>query len=737
MKDFEREELNTAELEQIGEFASFPAEEFKSNELYLNNKEEFKVKEIQPQSFVKNEETTLKKEKVIDNKQDKLRQKLNHNLNSSLSSATSGSSAASIASLTITAALATGIVVSPLFNETNYGILDFINYKIEITESMNENNEIELTKGVYLYFKEELNDDYIAVVQNNQTQENYLLEDNYIYFDNLSLDEYEFEVKIFENDECVDSFVIPVKTYSKVEYINDLAFEYLITYNSDNTSNIYFIPTSELFNEIDLVNSITLYDENETLLNYENVNYEEVLAIENINEDNYNLEFKSYYVEDENYYLVSKEKIKDIKSKEISFDTSLDFDKLTINIYDEVLTDMKITIDYLDKEGSEEFTISKDSWLSSSSQVVSLSKVSENIKVSIEGEVAKTPDNSLISNYKGSTRVNLESHKELDQIITSTLKLARIEVLNESFDVSYASIPTNVYYEGYIKDGDYLNVNVYDSTNNIIASQENITSTNETITFLDLDTTQELTLEYILYDQEGNKISEEQYQFMTALPSQYENIGYSAVSVNPGDAYLTYNDDLTFNAYFYTNFSHDTEFELYYKLVLENEGVEAYSLISDKEIAIFENLDSNNHYAIYYTDMVKHDLVYYALKDKVVPSGTLGFDIEEGYGINGYIAAYDTETAQIYDVYLGAKIFSDLEVTVILDETQEIKLTIPLSDIIDSSFILDLSSYTYETFIIDVIGMMNPFASFKDLIESTGVEIKGNYATMYKLRTIV
>ena len=349
MKDFEREELNTAELEQIGEFASFPAEEFKSNELYLNNKEEFKVKEIQPQSFVKNEETTLKKEKVIDNKQDKLRQKLNRNLNSSLSSATSGSSAASIASLTVTAALATGIVVSPLFNEANYGILDFINYKIEITESMNENDEIELTKGVYLYFKEELNDDYIAVVQNNQTQENYLLEDNFIYFDNLSLDEYEFEVKIFENDECVDSFVIPVKTYSKVEYINDLAFEYLITYNSDNTSNIYFIPTSELFNEIDLVNSITLYDENETLLNYENVNYEKVLAIENINEDNYNLEFKSYYIEDENYYLVSKEKIKDIKSKEISFDTSLDFDKLTINIYDEVLTDMNITIDYLIK----------------------------------------------------------------------------------------------------------------------------------------------------------------------------------------------------------------------------------------------------------------------------------------------------------------------------------------------------------------------------------------------------
>ena len=736
MKDFEREELNTAELEQIGEFAAFPAEEFKSKELYLNNKEEFKVKEIQPQSFVKMDEKTLKKENN-NNKHDKFRQKLHNNLNSSLSGATSGASVSSIAAVTVTAALATGIVVSPLFSKAEYGVLDFINYKIEVVKSLNENNEIELTKGVYLYFNKELNDDCIAVVQNNQTQESILLEDNYIYFDNLSHSDYEFEVQIYENDECIDSFLIPVKTYCKYEYIDNLSYEYLLTYNEDNTTNIYYLPTSEIYNEKEFVNSLALYDENDVLLNYDSVNNENILAIENISEDNYNIEYKSYYVEDGNYYLVSRNKIENIKTKEIAFESNLEFNELTVKINDQVLTDMKIIVEYLDKEGSEEFIISRESWLTSPSQVVKLSKVSENIRVSIEGEVSKTFDNGVISNYKGSLGSSLKSMRELDQLITSSVKLARIEVLNESFDINYASKPTNIYYEGYIKDSDYLNVNVYDSTNNLIAHQEKITSTNDVITFLDLDTTQELTLEYILYNQEGTKISEEQYQFMAALPSQYENIGYSAVSVNPGDAYLTYNDDLTFNAYFYTNFSHDTEFELYYKLVLENEGVKTYSLISDEEIAIFENLDSTNHYAVYYTDMVKHDLVYYALKDKVVPSGTVGFDIEEGYGISGYIAAYESDTVQIYDVYLGPKVYSDLEVTIILDETQEIKLTIPLSDIIDSSFILDLSSYTYETFAIEVIGMMNPFASFSDLIESTNVEIKGNKAIMCRLRTIV
>ena len=39
MKDFEREEANINELEQIGEFVNFDAEDFKSKEEYLNNNE--------------------------------------------------------------------------------------------------------------------------------------------------------------------------------------------------------------------------------------------------------------------------------------------------------------------------------------------------------------------------------------------------------------------------------------------------------------------------------------------------------------------------------------------------------------------------------------------------------------------------------------------------------------------------------------------------------------------------
>ena len=101
MKSFEREELNTNELEQIGEFASFPAEDFKSVEEYINKNEEFRVNEIQPQSFVdnfdKNDKKNLKKDENIHRK---INRNLENTINSNLASS---SSLGSIATLTVTA----------------------------------------------------------------------------------------------------------------------------------------------------------------------------------------------------------------------------------------------------------------------------------------------------------------------------------------------------------------------------------------------------------------------------------------------------------------------------------------------------------------------------------------------------------------------------------------------------------------------------------------------------------
>ena len=123
MKDFEREEANIDELEQIGEFQNFKEEDYQCNEIINDGLEEFKVKEIQPQSFVENENVTIKKEKK-DN--DKLRKKINNQLKTSINTSATTTSAVTV--VTITVAVSTGIVTSPF---DNYGKLDFNNYRVD------------------------------------------------------------------------------------------------------------------------------------------------------------------------------------------------------------------------------------------------------------------------------------------------------------------------------------------------------------------------------------------------------------------------------------------------------------------------------------------------------------------------------------------------------------------------------------------------------------------------------
>ena len=168
MKDFEREEANINELEQIGEFVNFDAEDFKSKEEYLNNNEEYKVKETQPQSFIDNEEKTIKRTK--DNSESITKKLKNLNSNIASSSASSTVSFASVAAVTVTAAVGVGVIDFPLDNQEsslissslisssiestsvisssiestsesssenipiNYGKFEFINYKVDVHE---------------------------------------------------------------------------------------------------------------------------------------------------------------------------------------------------------------------------------------------------------------------------------------------------------------------------------------------------------------------------------------------------------------------------------------------------------------------------------------------------------------------------------------------------------------------------------------------------------------------------
>lgn len=726
MKDFEREEANIAELEQIGEFASFPAEEFSSNELFLNKNEEYKVKEIQPQSFVDNEEITKKTNK----NNNAIRDKLNKHLYSS-SGATASS--VSVATVTVTAAIATGIVVTPLF--ANYGNLTFNNYQVEVYKS--SENETDLLKGVYLYFDEELEEGFNAQIINKQTSEVKELDKSldYVYFESLTLDIYKFEVQILDkNNKIENSYYIKVETKCEIDYNSFSDFEHLITYNLDNTTNLYYYPLLKYSDEYNIKNKLEIFDNEGNTLEYNIQTKDDLLYIENIKEKDYSILFSSYLLKNGNSYLINNNVISGISPYTINWTASIDKDELQIEFIDEPIEDIKIKVEYLDLDLFEEFTLTQ------SFNILQLSQISESLKLTITGEFNKNNESKYIEYYQGDLFLFASVEEEIYQEIRSEVQLLRLEHLNYTYSPDYSSTPTNIYFEGYLKDGDYLNVYVYDNNQSLIESKENINDLNQLIQFLDLDSTQELTLEYKIFDSQGSEISTNNYQFTTALPEKYQDVTHPYSYSNPSDIYLTYNDD-SFNAYINMNpSSSEKEYDVYYKINIKDGSVIEHSVLSNEDISVIEDI-KYGYYGLAYAYFVKDGLNYYAIANEIVPSGTVGLERnEEGYFEEGYLTYSSTDNLDVYEMMTTAAIHSDLEVNVLLDNNQEIKLTIPLDDItangIDSIFYLDLSSYEYSEAYVEIVGLLNCYDDSQEEITSK-IETKGNQGCQTILNTTI
>ena len=79
--------------------------------------------------------------------------------------------------------------------------------------------------------------------------------------------------------------------------------------------------------------------------------------------------------------------------------------------------------------------------------------------------------------------------------VYDNLELLRIEVTEDQYT---NSLSASLYFDGYLLNGSYIDVNVYDSVGNLIANQKNITSLKETISFDNLNSTEIYTFEYIL-----------------------------------------------------------------------------------------------------------------------------------------------------------------------------------------------------------------------------------------------
>ena len=176
---------------------------------------------------------------------------------------------------------------------------------------------------------------------------------------------------------------------------------------------------------------------------------------------------------------------------------------------------------------------------------------------------------------------------------------------------------------------------------------------------------------------------------------------------NPGDVFVTYNDDLTYNIYMDSLFENESTYDIVYKLELtaeivnendEFETTEMFSYIGNEEITLIKDIIPNNYYAMIYKVFVKDGINHYVVSDRLSPSGTIDvFADEEGFIFDNYVYIEEYEP-KIFKLSFNGAVFSDVVVTAKLSSGNLITQTYSKDSFNDYENIpsLDLSSYEYE-----------------------------------------
>lgn len=126
--------------------------------------------------------------------------------------------------------------------------------------------------------------------------------------------------------------------------------------------------------------------------------------------------------------------------------------------------------------------------------------------------------------------------------------------------------------------------------------------------------------------------------------------------------------------------------------------------------------------------------MYYAISSYVGVSGSIYISYDDnGYIIGQKYCYYEMIEDGTYKIMLSAKIYDDVKVNITLDNKESIEVVVPMNeisfDVIESSFLLDLSNYQFETAELEIVGMMNEFISFEERVEKNN--IKGNESALY------
>lgn len=589
---------------------------------------------------------------------------------------------------------------SPIEETIDVGTLDFLNYRVDYHS--NEDSAVVLS-DITFYFEGALADGFTCELSDALTGQSVTVSDDTAILKNIEKGEREISLTIYDGEEVVKTQTINVEDHYIENLTPNFEFAYKVTYNSDNTGNLYAYFTTEYDGEF--VTDIQLYDPSGTAVGgYETVSDGALSGALHIKEDNYNAVFVAYYVKDNNYYsYCSSDKIT-VDNETFSWQASVYDESLTLTFGDEIVGDIRVQVTH-DDLTCEEFTVPAKELIDRSC-TLTLNKISHNptVAITVDSVLYNGDPMGRITDFAGEEFRQFSESVNVDAVVSSAISLARCEIFNTSYNSEYGDTihaPVYLYFDGFLNEGDTYSVRVFNSDGGEVTSVTDLTLSDKPVIFSDLSVDTEYTFAFYLTangeETQAGEITETLSVLeFPDLPSLF------CLTPNPGDVLVTYNGDGTSDVYLYMGVQ-ETVYDMYYKVYLDNvDGSVRFECAGKENVAVFRNIPAG-HYAIKVGVLINENGIGYAAYDLQWPSGTVvtGLDESGYYPESCGSAIYDSSTGAL-TVSVSGKVVGDLRITLTPDGGEPIGLTVPVGDIStgyeSSTYTLDLSAYGLTSF---------------------------------------
>lgn len=694
------------EYQSFEEYQHFEAEQYRPKETVRVEMEDFKSEEYKKTSFVEDIKTKDKEEKD-DKLSKKIKEKIINNTSGTTAASASVSGTVFIAAAGI-GAIIIGLPLIPNIGAIDYGEIAFKSHHIDIDYK----DDIQIN-NLFIYFDSYLKEDFDAYINYENVTYEPLIDNNinYFYIPNIRVHEVDevisFPILIKKGEKIIDELSYEINLKNNQNYIGEIRKDSFVTFNDDDTSNVYIRPDFSLLNNFSgsLTHNIYLKDKTGNILrDYDfestydsNSNF---ISILNIPDQSYSVHLEIVTSdENNNTYTVARFKT------DYFYTSTLDSKFIEHKVEDNYLhlasnltpgSDIDVSITYLEDNFVETHQFGATAYRDIN---IPLTRETSEITYSVTAMFSPYEDYELMyfnPSYKGTANKTLTCENTASvEYLYPSLELTRFEIFQRG---SYKN--ASMYFDGFIPDDCVLTVDIYDSNLELNTS---LTSYEYTIEIIGEFLESEIyTFDYYLLNESDNVVDEStRGQFESVLFHNHYATDIGTIGINPSDAYITLNeDDRTFNAYFHTNYVNNSSYDkAYYKVdAIHGKRVDIFTT-TNSYLAI-EDMDT--HFSIkacVYIQDETNPLIHYALVDEYYPSGVVG-ELFDSYKENGYLPGYEgycepTETQFVYDITVYLQIHSDVTIE-FLDTNENIMIYVVNQSEITYSSEENMSSFTLD-----------------------------------------